>query len=146
MDSIHAATEPSPTSSSARFTGVLSFHVPELWLKILPLVESALEQGHGEYEAEDIYQALLSRDMQLWTDGCGIGVTEIVRYPQKSVCWVVLASGGPMADWLPQVSVIERWAKSKGCAEIRAIGRAGWARAMEKYGWQRPYALVRKEL
>ena len=126
------------------FTGIPSGRVRGLWGDIEHLVASALERGHGEYTTQDILEALLSRDMQLWTNGSAIAVTEIITYPQSSVCVVVLAAGGPMTEWLPCVSIIEAWAKSEGCTEIRAYGREGWARVMKD--WQRSYTVVRKAL
>ena len=117
-----------------------------MWPAIEPLVVAGLSHGHGEYMPDDIREGLLLKDMQLWANGRAIGVTEITKYPRKSVCTVILAAGGPMGDWLPFVEIIEAWATSKGCSEIRAFGRKGWERVMAQYGWQRAYAVVRKAL
>ena len=47
-------------------TGVPIDMIDGVWVKVQPWINKALEYGNGEYGIEDIYSALLDREMQLW--------------------------------------------------------------------------------
>jgi hypothetical protein len=117
--------------------GVPSPCVPALWPAALPFVARALGEG-GHLLPEDVLAALLRREMQLWAvwrDGAlaGVLVTEIRRWPRRTVCRLALAAAddGARADWLPWRGRIEDWARAQGCDAIEIWGRPGWARLVK---------------
>jgi hypothetical protein len=82
-----------------------------------------------------VLTALCRREMQLWIlcrDAAIVGalVTEIVRWPRRAVCRLVLAGAqdGLREEWLACRGVIEAWARQEGCASMEIYGRPGWAR------------------
>lgn len=118
--------------------GVQAQYVAPIWEQVAPLIGRALARNRGEYTVDDIRRMIESRDMQLWVYGAGgkvraAAVTEILSFPRRTVCNVVLCAGACRAGWRQAAARMEEWAKAQGCAEIKAIGRRGWARAV---GWQ----------
>jgi hypothetical protein len=115
--------------------GVPASAVSLLWPCARRFVERALDESGGHLGAEDVLAALRRREMQLWVLRRGapiVGalVTEIVRWPRRSVCRLVLAGAedGLREEWLSWRGLIERWARAEGCASIEIYGRPGWAR------------------
>lgn len=118
--------------------GIQAQYLPSVWAQAAPLIERALGRGRNEYRLEDIEAAIKCRDMQLWAYGVrasisAVAVTEILNYPRRRVCVVVLTGGECKGAWAEAAGKIEEWAKAQGCDEIRAIGRGGWSRAIP--GW-----------
>lgn len=141
-------------SSSVKWAGIRVPQVNEMWHIVLPFIKRALERGHGEYEAEDIYFAIIKGEMQLWavygaeiSRLSAICVTEVIQFPKKKMASVVLISGEGIHDWMHLLpEVIEEWAREKGCEEIRVNGRAGWLKALAVYGYSKRYITVGKKL
>ena len=128
--------------------GIPAAMVLLVWEEARPWVARALEIEGGHFAEEDIRAALLSRDMQLWVVRAaenpasaapdagrrirGILVTEIVRYPRRTVCRLVLAGAedGARAEWLAWRPLIDAWARANGCDLVELYGRPGWARLL----------------
>lgn len=114
--------------------GLPAARLDEWWGEFLPFVERALAEGMGEWNAEDIKAAIKLNEMQAWAayDGKMVAgmVTQILNYPRKRVCDLLLASGERMADWLVWIDFIKAWAKREGCHVVRVMGRRGWLRTL----------------
>lgn len=115
--------------------GLSAARMDEWWGEFLPFVERALAEGMGEWNADDIRAAIKLNEMQAWGayDGSIVAgmVTQIINYPRKRVCDLLLASGERMADWLPALAYVKAWAKQEGCSCVRVMGRRGWLRALD---------------
>ncbi len=116
-------------------TGLYASDIEHWWPDAEPFVARALERGDGEWIPEDIYACLKTRDMQAWAavdDGLivAVMVTQIVCYPRKRYCDLVLCSGERMNKWLPAIEMIKAWAVSQKCHGIRLFGRKGWLKAL----------------
>lgn len=135
-----------------QLTTVPSYRIKAEWPKVLPFIRKALAVDTGRYTEASIFDALHEREMQLWAaidpdDGrriLAICITEIRNYPGKKVGTLFLCAGDGMADWLPHLTEIEAWFKSKGCQESDIYGRPGWAKMLPDYTFAR--VLLRKEL
>ncbi len=87
---------------------------------------------------DEVLQRLSDARAQLWTTGFSAAVTEITDDN-----WLhVVTMGGVMADVAEVLPAIERFAKFSKCQGVRLEGRAGWRRALKKYG----YAAVGEEV
>ncbi len=112
-----------------------------LWLLIKPHVEDALEHSMGEYTADDVRNALLTNDMQLFL-ACDKGlkaviVTQITKYPQKKVLRVFLLHGIDFDSWAADMQeTLERYQAFIGADHIEAVVRPGLAKKLKSYGWQ----------
>jgi hypothetical protein len=120
------------------FTGIPYTSVDEVWKDVLPWIESACKSARGKFEPDDYRLALIARDMQLWTyrDKHGVAavcVTEIVKYPRKKYCRIVIGTGRNRKAWQDYRKTIEEWAVSQGCDGMESFARKGWARIFTDY-------------
>lgn len=127
------------------------FTLPEkidvLWPHIEGLVQEALDFSRGEFNTEDIKKFLANSDMQLWVIGQveGICITELIDYPQKAICVIVLFAGISLPSALPLMDdVIKPWARSKGMDRLRVVGRPGMEKALK--GWHKVYSVMECDL
>lgn len=105
-----------------------SFHIPSVWGFYRPLIQKALDRG-SNYTIHDIYAGLLSGDMQLWAwDKDAALVTSIQNRDDKRWCLFIALGGENMDEWKEHLPIVEDWARSNGCEEMRIYGRRGWAK------------------
>lgn len=132
------------------FIGIPYTEIDLVWEGVLPWIEIACRASNGRYLPEDIYQAILRRDMQLWVwknngiEACC--VTEIVNYPQKKYAQIRIGCGRNRKDWQQCVLILEEWAKSNQCDGIESIAREGWWRAFYRFlgGWENTHIFIEK--
>lgn len=101
-------------------------------------IENALEYANDSHNALDVLDAVKSGKAQFFSIGDSCVITEIVDYPQKSVCRIWLA-GGNMDELLEAEKHIASLAKEHGCDGMEIIGRKGWQRVLKDY---KPSAVV----
>ena len=130
-------------------TGVPHDMVDDFWSESLPWIESALKHGHGEFEADDIHDALVNKDMQLWViyekpknNIVLVVVTQILDYPRMKVCRIVVLGGESHLLWETKLFILEEWAKEQGCKRIEAYCRDGLQKKLEKLGYKKLYNWV----
>ena len=129
------AVRPRGTVRLVVVTGLYSSNIKEWWPDAKPFIERALERSMGEYEAEDIRAALEINDMQMWVavddeKVIAVMVTQIVNYPRKRFCDLVLGAGTRLDEWKPGLRMIQDWAKFNKCDALRIFGRKGWVRSL----------------
>lgn len=133
-------------------TDVNAKDIDVLWEKVKYNLALALERSLGEYVLEDIRLALIEENMKLWIayDEDGIllasAVCEIVKYPQKKVCYIVLAGGGFFDIWVEASMCIEDWARANGADAISAFTRRGVAKKMKDFEYREVYTVIQKDL
>ena len=142
-------TEPSPIPPQVKFYGIGANQVYEFWHMVEPLIEKALEYSDGKYEIWDIFNSIESKEMQLWlvTEDkkiIGCGVTQIVVYPQKNICLIVLLAGEDFDKWAHFLNEVKEWAKDIGCKSIETYGRPGWERKLKN--WTKIHTVLRINL
>jgi hypothetical protein len=102
-----------------------SQQVYTVWPIYKPLIESALDRG-SIYTIDDILEGLCSSAMQLWTWGEDAALVTTIQSDGKTRWCLLLALGGTnMATWKGYLPVVDDWAKTKGCEELRVYGRPG---------------------
>lgn len=128
-------------------------YLDRLWPSIVFLVNKALKKGLGEYDANSIRDGIKSGTFGLFvaaddeTKIHAIAWVRIACYPLKKVCVVSGCAGVGMENWLDTLeTVIEPWAKQRGCNELRLYGREGWVHALKEQGWSRLQAVVGKSI
>jgi hypothetical protein len=90
-------------------------------------LEAALVYSGGTHTADDVIEMCEAGRLQHWLGPSSVIVTEILHYPQHSVCNVFLA-GGNLAEIEAMTPGIEEWARAQGCARMAFTGRKGWER------------------
>ena len=128
---------------------VPSRQVGDVWPDVLELVEQALAHGGGRYAPEDFFEALLRREMQLWTVRTGdrligLAITELRNYPRQRRCRYLLLAGDGFEHWQHLQRDIENWARANGCTAMEMCGRRGWERKLR--GWRATHLEMTREI
>lgn len=124
--------------------------VAEAWPVVVGELRRAIKRADGVMTEETVYEALLSRDMQLWTawqDGelQAAAVTQIVSYPGKKVAAIPLIGGRKRNDWLLFQPQFEEWARANGCDALEGYARPGWLRVLSN-DWRHCWTVIRRDL
>lgn len=144
-----AQTELSSIASSVDFYGIRSDQIYKLWEVVEPMIGSALEYSDGKYDTDDIHELLEEKQMQLWVVVenkiiIACGVTQIVIYPQKKVCLLVVVAGKDFSRWSDKLNYIEEWACDIGCTSFEAYCRPGWEKILKD--WEKIHTVMRKSI
>ena len=120
--------------------GMVSSVIPAL----LPYLAESEKWSKGRASVDDILRFVLNQQMQLWVVHeentiYGHVVTEIKEYPRCKMLVVQYCAGEP--NHMQYVDdeifdLLDRFAKDAGCAGIEFVGRPGWRKQAEKYGFE----------
>ena len=120
---------------SLNIAGVPTELINDVWPYVRDYIISALAYSDNKYTETDVYLSLLDKSMQLWVTGDeipkGAGVTQIVNYPNKTVC-VIMFYGGDGFDQ-DLLFHVEQWAKENNCTSIEVWGRKGWIKSLNDF-------------
>ncbi len=95
-------------------------------------IDAALGYTGGSHTSVDVLDAIKNGQAQFFPLANSVIVTEIIDYPQMSVCRIWLA-GGEMEELLEAEKKIAEWARGLGCSGMEIIGRKGWERQLADY-------------
>jgi hypothetical protein len=102
------------------------------WERCAQYIEAALGYAHDSHSLADVRQSVDEGTAQFFPFEKSAIVTEIVDYPNRSVCRIWLA-GGDMDELLEGEKIVSDWAKSLGCHGMEIIGRKGWQKVLKEY-------------
>jgi hypothetical protein len=111
---------------------------------ILPFLHESQGWTRGRATVDDILRFILTGQMQLWVVHddqriYGHTITEIKQYPQCKLLTVQYCAMQPGAMELVENEMQDKaaqFAKSVGCAGIEFVGRPGWRKTANKYGYE----------
>jgi len=111
---------------------------------LLPYLAESEKWSKGRASVDDILRFVLNQQMQLWVVHeentiYGHVVTEIKEYPRCKMLVVQYCAGE--SDHMQYVDdeifdLLDRFAKDAGCSGIEFVGRPGWRKQAEKYGFE----------
>ena len=113
---------------------------------ILPYLMESAERSRGRAAVDDILRFLFSGEMQLWVvfdadtqQAHGHFITEVKQYPQCKMLVIQYAAMTP--NYMVEIEDLmqryaEEYAKQAGCRGIEFIGRPGWKKHAEHYGYK----------
>jgi hypothetical protein len=120
-------------------------HISKTIPSILDYLEKSESWSKGRSTVDDIVRFILVGQMQLWVVFSkdeqkiyGHLITEIKQYPQLKMLVIQYCCVEPhhMQYVEEQMQVTaEIFAKDYGCAGIELVGRLGWGKKLEKYGY-----------
>lgn len=121
-------------------------HVNNCWDGVKDFLNDAAEYTHGRYEVDDIYDAIMDYDHQLWIAFDDVGfkgavVTNFVHYPKKKYLCMTFCGGEDLKEWKdPMLKLLQCWAHDNHCDGIEATARMGWTKIFKDDGhtplWQ----------
>ena len=120
--------------------GMVSSVIPAL----LPYLAESEKWSKGRSSIDDILRFVLNQQMQLWVIHeentiYGHVITEIKEYPRCKMLVVQYCAAEP--DHMQYVDdemfdLLDRFAKDAGCSGVEFVGRPGWRKQAEKYGFE----------
>jgi len=120
--------------------GMVSSVIPAL----LPYLAESEKWSKGRASVDDILRFVLNQQMQLWVVHeentiYGHVITEIKEYPRCKMLVVQYCAGE--SNHMQYVDdeifdLLDRFAKDAGCSGIEFVGRPGWRKQAEKYGFE----------
>lgn len=120
--------------------GMVSSVIPAL----LPYLAESEKWSKGRASVDDILRFVLNQQMQLWVVHeentiYGHVITEIKEYPRCKMLVVQYCAGE--SNHMQYVDdeifdLLDRFAKDAGCTGIEFVGRPGWRKQAEKYGFE----------
>ncbi len=137
--------------SEIRLIAVTQPHVPDWYEVTHELIAEACARSGGRWTLNDVLKCLLSGRFKLWVamrdeEIAGIGISEIIFYPQLRECKVIAATGEDAGAWDHLILEIEEWAMTQGCRKMKLETRPGWKKPMAKYGYELTHVILEKDL
>lgn len=122
------------------YPGQVSYVLPAL----LPYLQKSQEWTRGRATIDDILRFILNGQMYLFIayEGntiYGHVIVEVKQYPQCKMLTVQYCAGEP--NHMQHVEeemfeTLEKFAKDAGCAGVEFVGRPGWRKTANKYGYE----------
>ena len=133
-------------------SGVLSENVSKIWPKCSKFIELGNDKSQEELSLEDIKKHCEKNEMQLWVifdeneKIYGAGTTQVIDYPNKTVCRIVTLGGVEFKKWKHTLSTIEEWAKEMKCEALEMFCRRVFKKELEDYEYKEIYTVLGKKL
>lgn len=110
---------------------------------LLPYLQESAGWSRGRVTTDDLLRFVLNGEMQLWAvhegdNAYGHVITEIKQYPRLKMLTVQYCA---MKPWTMDVisdqmhATAEQFAKAAGCAGVEFVGRPGWRKTANEYGY-----------
>ena len=113
--------------------------------RLLRRLNRALAHAGRTHELGDVVRLVMDGRAQWWGDDRACIVTELIRYPQRSVVRYWLCAG-EMEGVLALQGEVDGWARARGATLATLYGRDGWGRLAAAQGWRRGGVILHKEL
>jgi len=131
--------------------GIKGESVEVWWPLVEEYLNTALEYSLGEYSIDDIKNACISKNMQLWVkvgkQTKGAFVTKIAKYPQKNLLIVILLGGDEFQEWRDEAdALLNAFGKENNCEYVELFGRKGWGRMLKDIDYKEVTRLFAKEI
>jgi hypothetical protein len=143
----------SDISCSVKCIPIPPQEVPAVFPTVKKHLDRAVEYAHGTLGIDDVYHDLLKGKTILWIitkDDYSIisaVITDVNQYPKKKTIRVLMAGGDRLDDWeLRFCEALMEWANNIHADGIEVIGRKGWERRLEKYGYKLAHTVLLKEI
>jgi len=131
--------------------GIKGESVEVWWPLVEEYLNTALKYSLGEYGIDDIKNACISKNMQLWVkvgkQAKGAFVTKIAKYPQKNLLIVILLGGDEFQEWRDEAdALLNAFGKQNNCEYVELFGRKGWGKMLKDINYKEVTRLFAKEI
>ena len=116
-------------------------YLERAWPLLVGFVEAAARENAHLIGSDAYRDRIAARDMQLWAirkgnETVGALITEVYDSQAGRTCGIPICSGRNMTEWLHLLEELRVWARENGCVRMECNGRAGWERALKRFGWR----------
>tara|TARA_R110002012_G_scaffold97696_3_gene234594 strand:- start:606 stop:1052 length:447 start_codon:yes stop_codon:yes gene_type:complete len=126
------------------------------WNAIEALVEKGLNKTDREYSVEDYKEYIECGYWELWividtitSEIKGLGVTELIDYPNFSELLVRLVTGKDGKEWI-NLTTLENtfvdYATKNKCKRLIMYGRKGWLKILSKLSWTKGCTVMTRDI
>ena len=123
------------------------------WPDIREVTEKAIMRSNGRWSMEALYASILHGHQQLWLafdedkNIDGVGTTEIVFYPAKTMIAMQFIAGKNFDSWMwDMLDKFKQFGRDNGCQGIEGTGRPGFWKWLGQDGFDKSYVVYEKEL
>lgn len=115
----------------------------EIFQHHVPGIAAALESCGDLNTVEDVMQAILAKEAQVWGDRRALIITQL--FPDDSTVhfWITTGELDATLWWSEAVM---SWARGLGYNRATLTGRKGWERVLADSGWRFQAVLLGKDL
>ena len=143
---------------SVSFSLVHPRYLDSVWDRVSVCLKRATDHSAGRFSVHSVYDGIVSGDQLLWVLVRGddelllVATTQFIFYPlRKNLCVMFMGSADHGERlWFDHRSVIvgalEDFALQHGCHGIELTGRAGWQRVLKKFGFEKKFLVLEKDL
>ena len=122
--------------------------------QVVPMLDKAAARSKGRFRGSDFWEMVADGTNQLWLtvddEENIIGATTTSIYANRNLSVMeIIAHGGTSLDntHLSEVmNSLEEFAVENDCDVIRIVGRHGWKKVLDKYGYKEEHIVLEKEL
>lgn len=114
--------------------------VQNIWSSVRDYLDGAAQYTYGRYTVDDIYDAIMDYDHELWVafdehEVKGAVVTNFAHYPKKKYLVLVFCGGIELDTWKPaMLKLLQHYAFDTQCDGLESTGRPGWAKIFANDG------------
>ena len=115
----------------------------EMWPHIQRELDRVPHVWDPWYTKQHIFNAVLAGQFQVWGAGHDgspriVLFTQIVFYPAAKVLQGILVLGNSLDRCADAIwAATEKFAKEQECDRIEILGRAGWERKLDRFGFRK---------
>jgi len=125
--------------------------VPKVWDEVRDFIQMGIDHSEHECELQDVYKKLMEDKMGLVVlhddHPYAAAVFEFMNYPQITALRGVFIGGSRMREWIGDLmDFLDRWAQDNDMDRLEMLGRGGWIKVLEKYGYKPSYVFLTKDL
>lgn len=125
--------------------GITVNDLPIVWEEAKALLQMAINH-QNELNIDDVFTKISEKDMQLFCVFSGemmvaAVTTEMFEEKDKRLN-ITLCGGINIQEWIEHIGTLENWAKSQGCKRITIMGRKGWEKMLQPYGFSVQYVAI----
>lgn len=124
--------------------------IDQIWPKVAPLLERAIDKGNGECDIDDLHSYLENNSHMLIIAHEGEELQaaltlNMIEYPAKRILNISYSSGELMSEWLDDfMDVAVMIAKEHQADSIYIQGRDGWIPTMRPHGFNKAYTVLER--
>jgi len=124
-----------------------------LWPDVEEQLQKAVIRSNGRWTMDVLFNVIANGQQQLWLafdeekNIDGVGTTEIINYPNKSMLAIQFLGGGRFNDWVwEMLERFNEFAKESGCHGIEATARQGFWKWLSQDDFKQSYAVYEKRI
>lgn len=124
--------------------------LPQVWPLAMPLLAPAVERSEGRYDLRAVHDRLRQKQSLLWlvrtgTDVAAAFTTRDAVYPRATYLCVDFLGGDRLSEWVATADqVLTEYAAEAGFAGVEMLGRPGWLRTLDPFGWKQNAVMLTK--